>query len=73
MENQMDDNNWKTRTYLIGTIVGALAGLGVAFVLVRRSEETGEPVQFGTREGLRLGLGLLGLIRQVGRLGANPD
>lgn len=69
----MDDNNWKTRTYLIGTIVGALAGLGVAFVLVRRSEETGEPVKFGTREGLRLGIGLLGLIRQVGRLSANPD
>jgi uncharacterized membrane protein YadS len=73
MEIQMDDTNWKTRTYLIGSIVGALAGLGVAFLLIRRSEETGEPVQFGTREGLRLGIGLLGLIRQVGKLSSNPE
>jgi uncharacterized membrane protein YadS len=69
----MDDTNWKTRTYLIGSIVGALAGLGVAFLLIRRSEETGEPVQFGTREGLRLGIGLLGLIRQVGKLSAGTE
>ncbi len=69
----MDDQNWKTRTYLIGAMVGALTGLGVALVLVRRSEEIGEPIEFGTREGLRLGIGLLGLVRQVGKLGASSE
>lgn len=69
----MDDKNWKTRTYLIGAIVGAITGLGVALVLVKRSEETGEPLQFGTREGLRLGVGLMGLIRQVSKLSAPSE
>ncbi|MGD2058335.1 MAG: hypothetical protein PVF85_11335 [Anaerolineales bacterium] len=69
----MDDNNWKTRTYLMGAIVGAVTGLGVALVLVKRSEELGEPLQFGTKEGLRLGVGVLGLLRQVGKLSANPE
>jgi uncharacterized membrane protein YadS len=70
MENIMDDQNWKTRTYLTGVIVGALAGLAAAFVLVRRSEEIGEPVQLGAREGLSLGIGLLGLVRSLGKLSA---
>jgi hypothetical protein len=73
MEKQMDDQNWKARTYLIGAFVGALTGLGVALVLVRRAEETGEPVEFGTREGIRLGIGLLGLVRQVGKLGTGSE
>jgi hypothetical protein len=66
----MDDQNWKTRTYLTGMIVGALTGLAAAFVLVRRSEEIGEPVQLGAREGLSLGIGLLGLVRSIGKLDA---
>lgn len=69
----MNDQNWKTRTYLIGALVGALTGLGVALVLVKRSEELGEPLKLGTREGLQLGVGLLGLLRQVGKLSASGD
>lgn len=68
----MEEQN-KTRIYLAGTIVGALTGLGIAFVMVKRAEETGEPLQFGTREGLTLGVSLLGLLRQVGKLGVSTD
>lgn len=66
----MDDQNWKARTYLVGAFIGALTGLGVALVIVRNAEETGEPPQFGTSEGIRLGVILLGLVRQIGRLGS---
>lgn len=69
----MNDENWKTRTYLLGAVLGALTGLGVAIVLVRRSEETGEPVKFGTKEGLRLGVGVLALLRQVSRFNVESD
>jgi hypothetical protein len=69
----MDDQNWKTRTYLIGALIGALTGLSVAVVLVKRAEELDEPVQFGTREGLKLGVGVLGLLRQVSRLGVDTE
>lgn len=69
----MNDQNWKNRIYLLGAVLGALTGLGVAVVLVKRAEETGEELKFGTREGLRLGVGVLGLLRQVSRLGVPED
>lgn len=68
----MDEQN-KTRIYLTGTIIGALTGLGIALVMVKRAEETGEALQFGTREGLTLGVSVLGLLRQVGKLGVSAD
>ena len=64
-----EDRSWKTRTLLIGAVVGALTGLGVAFALVQRAEQQGEPITLNTGEGVRLGMGVLALIRQIGRLG----
>jgi hypothetical protein len=61
--------NWKTKTLLIGSIIGALTGLGAAYLLVRQAERQGEPPKIGTGEGLRLGMGVLGLLRHVGELG----
>lgn len=64
-----EERSWKTRTLLIGAVLGALAGLGVAFALVERAEQRGEPIALNTGEGIRLGMGVLGLIRQLGQLG----
>ncbi|TFH36690.1 MAG: hypothetical protein E4G99_04335 [Anaerolineales bacterium] len=63
------DRNWRTRTLLIGAVVGALTGLGVAFALVQQAEQRGEPVALKAGEGIRLGMGVLGLLRLVGKLG----
>ena len=68
-----EDSNWKTRTLLVGAIAGALTGLGVAFVLIQRAEQEGEVVQLRSTEGLKLGMGVLGLLRQVGQIGAGGD
>lgn len=64
-----EDRNWKTRTLLIGAVLGALTGLGVAFTLVQRAEQQGETVRLNSGEGLRLGMGVLGLLRQIGQIG----
>ncbi len=63
-----EDRSWKTRTLLIGALMGAITGLGVAFALVQRAEQRGEAVTLNTGEGVRLGMGVLALIRQIGRL-----
>lgn len=65
-----DDRSWKTRTLFIGALLGAFAGLGIAFALVQRAEQSGEPVKLNTGEGLRLGMGVLALLRQIGQLGS---
>ena len=64
-----EDRSWKARTLLIGAALGALTGLGIAFALVQRAEQQGETVKLNTGEGIRLGMGLLGIMRQIGQIG----
>ena len=59
----------KTRVMVGGALIGALTGLGAAYLLVRRSEETGEDLAITPTDGVRIGLTLLGLLRQVSLLG----
>jgi hypothetical protein len=66
-----ENQDWKGRTLLVGALIGALTGLGAAYVLVRRAEEQGEPPRIGAGEGVRLGMGVLGLLRLVS--GFNDD
>ncbi|HEY42648.1 MAG TPA: hypothetical protein G4O11_01570, partial [Anaerolineae bacterium] len=45
----MDVNpNWKTKTLLIGSIIGALTGLGAAYLLIQQAERRGEQPKIGT-------------------------
>jgi hypothetical protein len=64
-----EDRSWKVRTLLIGAVVGAITGVGVAFALVQRAEQQGETVKLKSGEGIRLGMGVLGLLRQIGQIG----
>ncbi|HNB55303.1 MAG TPA: hypothetical protein PK530_25350 [Anaerolineales bacterium] len=68
MENVTQDN-WKTKILLIGAGVGLLAGLGAAYMLVQRSEKNGTTPDLSAGEGVKLGLLVLGLLRQVSQLG----
>ena len=53
------------QTLAIGGVVGALIGLGAAYVLIKRSEQEGEKPRVTTGEVLQLGLGVLGLLRLI--------
>ena len=70
MEEQSD---WKLKAVLLGGLLGALTGVGAALLLVQRAEREGQKPQVGTGEGIRLGLLLLGLLRQVGELVGPKD
>jgi hypothetical protein len=64
--------DWKMRATLIGSALGALAGVAAAMMFIRRSEETGEPPSLRkTDPGLVLatGITLLGLLRQIADMG----
>jgi len=63
------EGGWKVRALVIGGILGALTGIGTAYLVVRRSETSGSPPRMSTGEGLRIGLLVLGMLRQVSQLG----
>jgi hypothetical protein len=67
------DSGWKAKVMLIGGLVGALTGLGAAYVIISKSQEHDEPPKIGAGDGVRLGLLLLGLVRQIGELGAGQE
>jgi hypothetical protein len=76
MMGYLNDGNrtpdWKMRTTLIGSALGALAGVAAAMMFIRRSEDSGEPPSLRkTDPGLVLATGvtLLGLLRQIADLG----
>lgn len=67
------DSGWKGKVLLIGGLIGAVTGLGAAYVIISRSQEHDEPPKIGAGDGVRLGLLLLGLVRQIGELGAGQE
>lgn len=68
----MEGNNWKTNTLLIGAIVGAIAGVGTAYLMIRTAEENeGHPPKIQTTDAIKAALNVIGLIRGIAALG-NP-
>lgn len=68
------NSNWRARTLIVGAVVGLLTGLGTAYLIIQRSDDDDQPPAMGAGDGVRLGLLLLGLMRQVGELaGGKPE
>lgn len=68
-----DGGSWKTRALLIGALVGALTGLAGAFLMVRRAEERGVEPKVDAGEGMKIGLLVMGLLRQVALIGDGKE
>jgi hypothetical protein len=64
---QLED--WKVKTLVIGGAVGLLTGLLAAFLLIQRAEqESGQP-RLSAGEGVRVGVGVLGVLKTIADLG----
>jgi hypothetical protein len=69
IETPETDNIWKVKTLLIGAALGALTGLGAAYLLTKRAEQTGQPLAITPGKGVQLGVMLTGLLRSILSLG----
>jgi hypothetical protein len=69
---EMDDS-WKVQVLAIGAVLGALTGLGAAYLLVQRAKKRGESPNLSALEGVKLGVLIFGLLRQVSMLGGNDE
>jgi nitrate reductase gamma subunit len=63
------DNSWKIQTLVIGGVLGALVGLGAAYLLARRAEQKGAQLAITPGKGVQLGVLLAGLLRSILSLG----
>jgi hypothetical protein len=58
---------------VVGAVAGALTGVAAALMLVHRSERSGKSLSVNTGEGLRIGLLVMGLLREVAALPDHGD
>ena len=69
-ENQRTTTGWQSRFLIIGTILGALAGLLSAWMLVQSAEKKhGGPPEISSGDLLRSSIGIIGIIRGIASLG----
>jgi gas vesicle protein len=59
---------WKTRTMVIGAVIGGLAGLAAAYLLVQQSTQE-EKARLSAGQGVQVGLGVLGVLRLISEIG----
>ncbi len=66
----MDKNeNWKLKTLLLGAGIGAVTGLIASLIIVQRAEQTNSRPEITAGDGVKVGLGLLGVLRQIADFG----
>ncbi len=63
------DDTWKLQTLVIGGVLGALVGVGAAFLLTKRAEQSGTKLALTPGKGVQLGVMLAGLLRSILSLG----
>ncbi len=63
--------NWKTKSYVIGVLLGIVLGLLSAYLYVRSTEENRgtNRGKIKTGDAMKLVLALLALVRQIADLG----
>lgn len=72
MEEELEvisQENWKPKVLLIGGIIGLLTGLLAAYLLIQRAEKEERKPDLSAGEGVKLGVWVFGLLRQIASLG----
>ena len=63
-----ENESWKNKVLIVGALVGALLGLGAAFLYIRTAEETGGRREISAGQVLKLAVAALGVVRQASQL-----
>jgi hypothetical protein len=67
------DSGWRTRTLMMGGVIGAVLGLLSAYFYLRTADEAHEPGEAPagpeTRDAAKLGVALLAIVRTIAEWG----
>ncbi len=66
------NQNVKTLTLIIGTLLGAFLGYRAALNFISTSEENSGKLPITASQGLQLGLTAVNAFKQIGKISQNP-
>ena len=64
-----ESDNWKMKTLIIGGVAGLLTGLLAAYLLIQRAEQDEAQPKLSAGEGVKVGVGVLGLLKLIADIG----
>ncbi len=64
------NSNWKLTTWIAGALIGLAAGLFAAYTLIKRAEAEESKPKITPGDGVKVGMGLLSVLKVVSDLGA---
>lgn len=59
----------KSKTLFVGGVLGLVIGLLAAYLLLQRSEQNEENLSISPGDGVKVGLGVLGVLKLISDLG----
>ena len=64
-------DSWKTKILVIGALVGAVAGLVGGLLFIQRAQENQEAPRLSAGDGVRVGVGVVGLLKMISDMGSS--
>lgn len=61
-------SSWKSKTLLVGGVLGLLSGLLAAFLLIQRSQQNEKELNISAGDGVKVGIGVLGVLKLISDL-----
>jgi hypothetical protein len=65
--------DWRAKAYVVGGLVGAIVGIGAAYLYVNAAEAQEDTPDLKPGEAVGIGLAVLGLLRQIAGIRASDD
>jgi hypothetical protein len=59
------ENNWKVKTLVIGGAIGLFTGLIAAYLFIQRAEIEERKPRLSAGEGVKMGVGVIGLLKVI--------
>ena len=68
-----EDKSWQSKTLIIGGLLGLFSGLFAAYLLIQRSKEREDHPDLSAGDGVKVGLGVLGVLKLISDIGESKS
>lgn len=64
------NTNWRTKAIILGAVLGTVAGIVGAIILVQQAEKNATRPQLSAGDGVKVGLSVLAVLKLLADLGS---